>query len=66
MFNSVSIGTCRKILVVIKRLKDYLFRGKMYENSLAYYDENLNEISELREEILSKIRGGIVEPNSFH
>ena len=50
-----------KVLVVIKRLKDYLSRGKMYENSLAYYDENLDEIPELREEILSKIRGGIVD-----
>jgi predicted N-acetyltransferase YhbS len=53
-----------KILVVIKRLKDYLSRGKMYENSLAYYDENLNEISELREEILSKIRGSIVDDHA--
>lgn len=50
-----------KVLVVIKRLKDYLSRGKMYENSLAYYDENLDEIPELREEILSKIRGSIVD-----
>ena len=50
-----------KVLVVIKRLKDYLSRGKMYQNSLAYYDENLDEISELREEILGKIRGGIVD-----
>ena len=29
----------------------------MYENSLAYYDVNLDEICELREEIRSKIRG---------
>ena len=50
-----------KVLVVIKRLKDYLSRGKMYQNPLAYYDENLDEISELREEILGKIRGGIVD-----
>ena len=50
-----------KILVAIKRLKDYLERGKMFNNSLAYYDENLDSISELREEICSKIRNGIVD-----
>ena len=53
-----------KVLVVIKRLKDYLSRGKMYENSLAYYDENLDEISELREEILGKIRGSMVDDHA--
>ena len=50
-----------KVLVVIKRLKDYLSRGKIYENSLAYYDENFDEIPELREEIRSKIRGNEVD-----
>ena len=50
-----------KVLVIIRRLKDYLSRGKMYENSLAYYDENLDDVSELREEIRSKIRGSIVD-----
>ena len=44
------------MLVVIKRLKDYLARGKMYQNSLAYYDENLDTISELGQEIGNKIR----------
>lgn len=50
-----------KVLVVIRRLKDYLSRGKMYENSLAYYDENLDDVLELREEIRNKIRGSIVD-----
>ncbi|MCM1236064.1 MAG: DNA mismatch repair protein MutS [Ruminococcus flavefaciens] len=50
-----------KALAAIKRLKDYLERGKMYDNSLAYYDENLDLLSELREEIYSKIRNGIVD-----
>ena len=45
-----------RVLVVIKRLKDYLARGKMYQNSLAYYDENLDTISELGQEIGNKIR----------
>ena len=50
-----------KALVVIKRLKDYLERGKMYQNSLAYYDENLDELSELGKEIAVKIRNGAVD-----
>lgn len=50
-----------KVLVAIKRLKDYLERGKIYHNSLAYYDENLNPALELREEISNKIRNGAVD-----
>lgn len=50
-----------KVLVAIRRLKDYLQRGKVYENSLAYYEENLDEIQELKEEICSKIRNGNVD-----
>ncbi len=49
------------ILVVIRRLKEYLRKGKMYPNSLAYYDENLDDIPELHEEICSKIRNGAVD-----
>jgi len=48
-------------LACIKRLKSYLERGKMFENSLAYYDENLDPLSELRQEISSKIRNGEVD-----
>lgn len=50
-----------KVLVAIRRLKDYLSRGKMYENSLAYYDENLDAIEDLREEIAGQIRNGAVD-----
>lgn len=49
------------VLVVIRRLKDYLARGKMYQNSLAYYDENLDELSEVSREIAVKIRNGAVD-----
>ena len=45
-----------KVLVVVERLKDYLGRGKQYENHLAYYDENLDELKDLREEICRQIR----------
>lgn len=50
-----------RVLVAIKRLKDYLEKGKIDNNSLAYYDENLELVSELREEICSKIRNGVVD-----
>ncbi len=53
-----------KVLVVIKRLKDYLARGKIYGNSLAYYDENLDVISELGKEIGNKIRNGAVDDHA--
>ncbi len=49
------------VLVAIKRLKDYLTKGKMHNNSLAYYDENLDFVSDLYEEIRSKIRNGAVD-----
>lgn len=50
-----------KVLVAIRRLKDYLTRGRAYDNSIAFYDENLNDIPELAGEISGKIRGGIVD-----
>lgn len=49
------------VLTVIRRLKDYLDRGKVYGNSLAYYEENLDAIQELREEIRGQIRNGMVD-----
>ena len=53
-----------KVLVAIKRLKDYLEKGKAYNNSLAYYEENLDAVGELREEICMKIRGGAVDDHA--
>ena len=50
-----------KVLVAVKRLKDYLGRGKIYGNHLSFYDENLEACDSLREEILSKIRGESVD-----
>lgn len=50
-----------KVLVAVRRLKDYLGRGKMYENPLSYYAENLDSMDELREEICRQIRGGEVD-----
>lgn len=50
-----------KVLVAVQRLKDYLIRGKQYENSLAYYEENLDAIESLKDEISRQIRGGAVD-----
>lgn len=50
-----------KALVAIKRLGEYLERGKVYNNSLAFYDENLDPVDELREEISVKIRNNDVD-----
>ncbi|MFW5651682.1 MAG: endonuclease MutS2 [Acetivibrio ethanolgignens] len=49
------------VLVAIRRLKDYLGRGKFYDNPLAYYEENLETGEELREEICRQIRGDGVD-----
>ena len=50
-----------KVLVAVRRLKDYLEKGKQYQNSLAYYEENLDALAELHEEICNKIRNGAVD-----
>lgn len=50
-----------QVLAAIRRLKDYLTRGKLYENSLAYYEENLEPLSDLSDEICAKIRNGVVD-----
>lgn len=41
----------KAFLIAVRRLKDYLQRGKAYDNSLAYYEENLNALEDLRREI---------------
>ena len=38
-----------KMLAAVRRLRDYLNRGKIYENAIAYYDENLDAAEDLRE-----------------
>ncbi|MCR5323885.1 MAG: DNA mismatch repair protein MutS [Lachnospiraceae bacterium] len=50
-----------KVLIVVERLRLYLSRGKQYENPLAYYDENLDELGELQEEIGRQIRNEEVD-----
>lgn len=50
-----------KMLAAVRRLRDYLNRGKIYENAIAFYDENLHVEEDLREEISRQIRGGEVD-----
>lgn len=49
------------VLAGVARLKDYLGRGKVYGNPLAYFEDSLNAEEELREEIGRQIRGGEVD-----
>lgn len=51
-------------LTAIRRLKDYLNRCKMYDISLAYYEENLESCEEVREMIGNQIRNGKVDDHA--
>lgn len=53
-----------KVLTAVKRMKEYLERGKNLENSLGYYEENMDSLPDLREEILDKIRGEEVQDHA--
>lgn len=53
-----------RILAAVRRLKDYLNRGKAYENPLAFYEESLDAAEEVREEIGRQIRGGEVDDHA--
>ncbi len=48
-------------LTAVRRLKDYLNRCKQYEISLAYYEENLDSLDEVYEELNVKIRNKRVD-----
>ena len=41
----------RTALTAVRRLMDYLESGKGYDNSLAYYVENLDDLDDLKDEI---------------
>lgn len=48
-------------LTAVKRMKDYLCRGTQYGIGLAYYEENLDSLDEVRKEFGDKIRNGKVD-----
>lgn len=58
---SYQLERVENVLVAVRRLKEYLKRGKIYENSLSFYEENLDAMEELQEEIALQIRGGAVD-----
>ena len=49
------------VLAAVERLIDYLRRGQKDGNPLAYYDENLDPLNELRDEIARQIRAEAVD-----
>ena len=49
------------VLAVVERLAHYLARGKEFGNPLAYYDENLDALEFLRDEIARQIRNEAVD-----
>lgn len=53
-----------KSLVAVMRLKNYLSRCKQWEISLAYYDENLDCLDNLKETISMQIRNGRIDDNA--
>ncbi len=51
-------------LTMVQRLKKYLCQGKQYEISLAWYEENLEPLEELRESIYTQIVNEQVADNA--
>lgn len=49
------------VLTAVKRLKEYLERGKSLSLSLAYYEIELDALDTLKNELQEKIRGGRVD-----
>lgn len=49
------------VLAVVERLAHYLARGKEFGNPIAYYDENLDALGYLRDEITRQIRNESVD-----
>lgn len=56
--------TIQLFLTMVQRLKKYLCGGKQYEISLAWYEENLEPLEELRESIYTQIVNEQVSDNA--
>ncbi|TAH64717.1 MAG: DNA mismatch repair protein MutS [Anaerolineaceae bacterium] len=59
--SAMQLEEIEKSLVAVRRLKDYLCRGKQYELSLPYYEENLNSLESVQEIFRFQIRNGVVD-----
>ena len=53
--NALQLEQIEVALVAVKRLRDYLNKGKMLENSLAYYENDLDALDDVREYIRMQI-----------
>ena len=62
--SAAQLEIVKAALVAVRRLKDYLERGKTYDISLAYYAENLDALDELRREIESAVWNEQVADNA--
>ena len=62
--SAVQLEIVKAALVAVRRLKDYLERGKAYDISLAYYAENLDSLDDLRREIEQAIWNEQVADNA--
>lgn len=61
LLTAENIDHIGRFLFAVKRLKEYLERGKQLQISLAYYSDNLLELPELAEEIERAVRYGRVD-----
>lgn len=61
MLTAEEIGQAGMFLAAVSRMKSYLEKGKEKQISLAFYSDNLMELSELAEEIERSVRGGRVD-----
>ena len=52
------------MLTAVKRLKDFLNKAKQLEIGLPYYDESLDSMEDVREEINHTVRSGKVDDNA--
>ncbi len=62
--NPLQLEEIEKAMVAVMRIKNYLNKGQAYQISLAYYDENLDELDEIKEAIHMQIRNGRVEDSA--
>ncbi len=60
----VQLEAVAQTLTAVKRMKEYLDRGRGYEISLAYYGENLDPLEDLRQEIVSQVWNEQVTDNA--
>lgn len=59
--SGMQLEECGQALVAVMRLKNYLCRCKQYDIPLAYYEENLDALEEVKDMLQMQIRSGEVD-----